>query len=346
MLQRKWLVAAVFAAMAVVGGIGWVSVNANRAERNRLEAQGTIEATEVSVAPEMSGRVIEVLVQEGQQVKAGDPVARLDPSLLAEQVKQAEAAADTARARVSQAEAALSLVQSQVHGQILQAESAVASAQANLDNARSNWERVRKLFEQGAVPAQQRDTAETAVRVAEAQYEGAVTALKVANAGTDQIDAKRRELEAAKSQQQQAEAALAYARGQQGKAELVAPISGYVLRRHVEPGEFTGPGSPVATLVDPADTWLNVYIPETDIGLVHVGQEVQVQVDSFPGRNFGAEVSEISSRAEFTPKNIQTKKERVNMVFRVKLRLLNDTGELKPGMPADAYWPVSQVQGQ
>ena len=109
-----------------------------------------------------------------------------------------------------------------------------------------------------------------------------------------------------------------------------------VLRKNLEPGATVAPGAAVLTLVDPATIWLRGYVSEVDLGRIKLGQPARISVDAFPGQAFEARVTEIASEAEFTPRNVQTAKERVNLVFRVKLTVSQPDERLKPGMPADA----------
>ena len=119
-------------------------------------------------------------------------------------------------------------------------------------------------------------------------------------------------------------------------SNLYAPISGVVLVKNTEAGEFIVPGGAVATLGDVAKPWLKAYINEADLGRVKLGQKVSVTTDSYPGKVYPGKIIFISSEAEFTPKNVQTAKERVKLVYRIKVNMENPHGELKPGMPADA----------
>jgi HlyD family secretion protein len=141
---------------------------------------------------------------------------------------------------------------------------------------------------------------------------------------------------AAESQLAEAGAAAALSRARLAEATITSPVTGLVLRKNVERGETVNPGTSLLTLMDPTDMWLRAYVSETDVGKVRVGQRAAIRVDAYPGRVFDATVSEVGSEAEFTPRNVQTKKERVNLVFRVKLAVKNGEGILKPGMPADA----------
>jgi HlyD family secretion protein len=131
-------------------------------------------------------------------------------------------------------------------------------------------------------------------------------------------------------------AGLSLAETRLGQATLTAPMSGLVLAKHAEPGEMLAPGAPVVTIARMDEVWLRGYIPEADVGRVVIGQRARVTADAWPGRALEGRVSFISSEAEFTPKNVQTEKERVKLVYRIKITLPNPKGELKPGMPVDA----------
>ncbi len=134
----------------------------------------------------------------------------------------------------------------------------------------------------------------------------------------------------------QARAALALAETRLADSVLRAPVGGVVLSHHAEAGEYAAPGVPVVTIGDLSRPWIRCWLEEPDLGRVRLGQEVRVTADSLPGRVFTGRVSFISSEAEFTPKNVQTREERSRLVFRMKVAVGNPDGLLKPGMPVDA----------
>jgi HlyD family secretion protein len=195
----------------------------------------------------------------------------------------------------------------------------VEAARAETRQAR---ERLR-LLEAGPRPDQ--------VEAARAEVRAARERLALVEAGPrpDQVDTARAQLA-------QAEATLVQARARLADTRIEAPMDGVVLRKNLEPGATASPGAAIVTLVDPSDIWLRAYIAETDLGRVRIGQTASVTVDAFPGQPFEGRVTEIASAAEFTPRNVQTQKERVTLVFRVKVAIANPDGRLKPGMPADA----------
>jgi HlyD family secretion protein len=195
----------------------------------------------------------------------------------------------------------------------------VEAARAEVRQAR---ERLR-LLEAGPRPDQ--------VEAARAEVRAARDRLALLEAGP-----RPAQVDGARAQVAEAEAALAQARARLGDLRLEAPMDGVVLRKNLEPGATAAPGVAVVTLVDPADLWLRAYVAETDLGRVRVGQAARITVDAFPGQPFEGRVAEIAAQAEFTPRNVQTQKERVNLVFRIKIAITSPDGRLKPGMPADA----------
>jgi len=177
-------------------------------------------------------------------------------------------------------------------------------AEANLSNAQKNLNRVRDLFKSGSVSRSKMDDALTAYRVAKSQYD--------------------------------------YIRASIDQAVLYAPVDGIVLEKNLEVGEMAFPGTPVVTIANLEKPWINIYVRETKLGLLKHGQKAEVFVDSFPDTPFSARVASISNKAEFTPKTIQTKEERVKLVYAVKLIVDNPGMKLKPGMPADAVVHVEE----
>lgn len=237
------------------------------------------------------------------------------------------------------------------------ADANVQSAEAALAYAESNFKRLESLFNEGAVSAQQwdaaravmvaamaqRDVARAQQEAARAQLRAGQAALEQAHAALQAAEASRRtivirqeEAAAARAAVAQSGAGLQLAQITRGQAVLRAPIAGTILSRSVEVGDLLMPGAPVLTIADLSRPFLRVFISDSDLGRVALGQPVEITVDAFPGRVFQGRVSEISSRAEFTPGNVQTKEERVKLVFAVKVSAENQQGVLKPGLPADA----------
>jgi HlyD family secretion protein len=241
--------------------------------------------------------------------------------------------------------------------EIEQARSAVKSAEATRVWTEREFERIKSLYDRDLVAAADKDRAWQTFEVARMQERTAREQLALVLAGprNEQVEAARAEVRAARerlrlieagprpgqvdtarAQLVQAEAALAQARARLADTRIEAPMDGVVLRKNLEPGATAAAGAAIVTLVDPTDLWLRAYIAERDLGRVRVRQTARVTVDSFPGQPFEGRVTEVASEAEFTPRNVQTQKERVNLVFRVRIAIANPDGRLKPGMPADA----------
>jgi HlyD family secretion protein len=160
-----------------------------------------------------------------------------------------------------------------------------------------------------------------------------------------QVTAATAALEQAKSGAQQAQDAVAQAQAnldllnaQVGKLEVKAPQDGVILTRNIQPGEYVQPGAAALTMGDISHLTITVYVPEDRYGQIHLGQNASMSVDSFPGEEFGAQVSYISDQAEFTPRNVQTVEGRSSTVYAVKLNVNDPKGQLKPGMPADVVF--------
>src|SRR5438552_956510 len=264
-----------------------------------------------------------------------------------------EALLTQARAQIESAAAALEAGRASLRA----AEANVQVAETNLARAESDLQRLEALYRDGAVSAQQLDTARSAVKAAEAQrdaaraqrdaarvqlsaaaavVEQARAGLAVAEANRQTIAIREQDVAAARAQLAQARAVLQQAEILRGNTILTAPFAGVVVAKHVEIGDLVAVGAPVLTIADLSQPYLRVFISETDLGRVTLGQPVDVRVDAFRGRVFHGTVMEISDHAEFTPGNVQTREERVNLVFAVNVQLSNQDGVLKPGLPADA----------
>lgn len=179
---------------------------------------------------------------------------------------------------------------------------------------------------------------------AEAAYQTAQVEVAVAQAQLDLLKAgaRKEQIAVAQAQVEQAEAVLASLNVQRDKRTLLAPLAGWVVEQPAHEGEMATPGAPLMTLADVTDVTLTIYVPEPDIDTLSIGQQVDVFVDAFPGEAFAGRLIFINDEAEFTPKNVQTKEERINTVFAVKIKLDNEDQRLKPGMPADAIFDTRQ----
>ncbi len=296
-----------------------------------LAVSGTIEADDVRVSSLVGGRVAEVMGDEGQQVEAGQVLLRFDPADIELQARQARAALAMAQAQLDLAAAGARPEDIASARELYnQAQTAEAAAQGDLD-------RVSSLEGSGGVTGKQADDAQTRYDVAVYQTRAARQQYNKALRG-----ARPEELKMAEAGVSQAQAAVDLAEKKLTDCEVVAPLSGTVVHRLVASGEVAGPGATLFVVQDLSTVRLTVFVPELDVGAVRLGDPVAVTIDSLPDRTFPGRVSRIRDEAEFTPKNVQTKDERVKLVFGVEVELDNADGYLKPGLPADAVIGAGQ----
>lgn len=263
-------------------------------------SSGVLEATEVRLSPALAGPILELRAQEGATVAAGDTLLVLDGDL----------------ARLERQRTAAGLVT--LAARRLRAVDGLEEADAALGLAQRSQARLEVLRAQGSASEQQLDEATTALERARRAKSGLRHELAA-------LDAERAALEAALAVQDRRLADLV----------LLAPSAGTVLERYAEPGEWIVPGQPALRLGDLSELDLRFYVDEADLGGVRLGQSLQVAVDAFPGESFPAQVAWISAEAEFTPKNVQTREARSQLVFAVRARVANPQGRLAIGMPAE-----------
>ncbi|MHB9022561.1 MAG: HlyD family secretion protein [Armatimonadota bacterium] len=240
-----------------------------------------------------------------------------------QEVQQAQAAVEIARQRLQEAQTGAR------PEEIREASAAVEAARQQLEQAKN-----------GPRPQERRD-AQAAVAAAQAQANAARATLDLALAGP-----RQQTLDAAKARVAQAQGNLKTAQASAGQTKILAPSSGRVTLRNAEPGELVTPGMPIIRLAKLETVWMRIYVPEKQIGRVHIGQTADIITDAYTDKQYTGRVIEISQEAEFTPKNVQTKEERVKQVFGVKIEIENPDKELKPGMPGDAIIHVGRLKDE
>jgi membrane fusion protein YbhG len=290
---------------------------------------GNIEAHESLVGFKVAGRIVQLPVEEGQAVAAGQLLAQLDGGDYRQQVN-----VDEANVGVRDAQLHLALAGSRSQD-IDAAQQSVRDAQADLAEKKKDLARYESLYRKDEIPGQVRDRAQTAVERAQANVDRLQQIYNKLLEGT-----RKEQIAVDQATLRHAQQALDLSRIRLGYTELIAPMAGVILVREAELGEVMSPGAPVVTLANLDDVWVRVYVPETQLGRVRMGQEVAVGTDTFPGKRYRGRIAFISSEAEFTPKTVQTEQERVTLVYRVKVDVENPNHELKPGMPADVYIPL------
>ena len=358
-MNRKRLIVIVLIAAALgvtVYAAGWFRHD------SALQGSGTVEAHDVRVGSKIAGRIDKVLVREGERVEAGQILITFDDKELLASLEQARAAAEKsvrgyrpeeiaeARATLEQAKADFDMHKNGYREEDIDAaEADVQRAKADEARTHLDFDRYESLAKKDLVSKQQRDTAEANWKVAlaqldnarhkltelqrgfrpeeiagsEARYHQALATLEKYEHGN-----RREDVEAAK-------AALAYDEARYRERQVVAPNAAFVEVLDVRPGDLVAPNTPVATLLEPDQIYVRIYIPETELGHVKVGQNAEIHVDSFPNKAFAGVVEQINQQAEFLPRNVQTREERVHQVFGVKVRINDPSGQVRAGMAAD-----------
>ena len=302
--------------------------NGTRAEN--LVLSGNIEVTDAQLGFKIPGRVVERFVSEGDRITAGQLVARLDDIEQKEQVT-------FRRAELAAAEAALAALQAGSRPEEIAAgQASLRSAEAECDRARLDFARQKELRGKDAIADRELEASQAQLNVAEARASEAAERLKLVQAGPRSEDIAQ-----GRARVEQSRAAVALAETQVDNTRLSSPLAGIILSQNIEPGEYVSPGTPVVTVADTAHVWVRAYVNQTDLGRVRLGQKIVVRTDTIPNKSYEGTVGFIASEAEFTPKTVQTTKERVKLVFRIKIDLANPNDELKPGMPADAFIPAA-----
>ncbi|HBV96547.1 MAG: secretion protein HlyD [Peptococcaceae bacterium BICA1-7] len=295
-------------------------------DSNGIQASGTIEATEVNLTARLPGTLEFVSVKAGDEVKKGQVVSKIIRTDLLSQ-KERDALG------VQKAEAQLNDLASGARVQeIAEARAAEGTARANYDRANTDYSRAEQLLQGGAISQADFEKAETALQIAKSQLDSARARLALLESGSrpDQVEAARIELERSRT-------ILAATQSLLEDTNIASPIDGTVATRNYEPGEFVSTGAAVATVSDLKDLWIRVYISTDDLPAIRLGQEVSFTVSGTPDI-FKGTVMEIASKGEYTPKMIQTKQERTNTVYAVKIKIDNSQGVFKPGMPADVIF--------
>ena len=324
--MKRLIPVLVLLAAAIAAGVYLYPRLTKKSEpENQITLSGNIEAHESLVSFKVQGRIVDLPVEEGQSVEQGTLLARLDDADYRQKVR-----IDEATVHVRESNLALTLAGTREQ-EIKASQQTMLDAEADLQEKKIDDERAQRLFSKDEVSAQDRDLADTALKRAEAIFRAAQQRYNEAVEGS-----RKEDVVIARANLGEAYASRGLSRVNLDYTILRAPTAGVITVRQAEVGEVVVPGAPVVTLSDLDHIWLRAYIAETDLGRIRWGQEATITTDTYPGKQYHGRISFISSSAEFTPKSVQTYKERVTLVYRIKIDVDNPNHELKPGMPADA----------
>jgi HlyD family secretion protein len=309
-----------------------------------------VKAGQLTARLESTDLVQEVALRRADAENAQAALDELRAGFRREDVAQGEAAAQQAQARLDE------MLAGSRPQEIAAAQATVDRAKAETVRAQADAARYQPLVKKDEVSQQQYDAVRTTYETAVARQKEAEEQFKLVKEGPrrEQIEqaraallqarerfrllrngSRQEDIEQARARLAVAQAALAEAETRLSYATVVCPLTGVVLSKNIEPGEYVSPGTPVVTVADLENIWVRAYVNETDLGRVKVGQRARVTSDSYPHKVYDGRLAFVASQAEFTPKTVQTEKERVKMVYRVKVDITNQNMELKPGMPAE-----------
>jgi len=359
MNRKLILILAVVAAGVLIAAVysgGWLHLD------SALQGSGTVEARDTRVGSKIGGRIDKVLVREGDHVTPGQVLITFDDKELIASLQQSRAAAEKAERgsrpeEIAEARAAAAQAKAEYEQRVNgYRKEDIAAAQADLDRAKADenrahldFQRYDALAKKDLVSKQQRDTAEAAWRIAVATVQNAQQKLDQLQSGyrPEEIASMQARYQQAQATLDKlahgnrredvdaAKAALSYDEARFRERQVVSPSAAIVEVLDVRPGDLVAPNTPIATLLEQDQIYVRIYIPETEIGRVKVGQKAEVRVDSFPKKVFDGEIEQINQQAEFLPRNVQTREERVHQVFGVKVRINDPSSQILAGMAAD-----------
>lgn len=328
-MKRKIVIVLVLAAVIITAaGLTWHWLR-RRGASGELVLFGNVDLRQAALAFNNSERIASVLVQEGDHVRRGQVLARLDISRLKPQADQAQAVAEAQRQAVER------LRNGNRPEEVAQARANLESAKADAANAKLQYDRLKNVAQSSAgraVSQQDLDNARAALDVADAKLAVNQKALDLEVAGP-----RKEDIAQAEAQLRGDEAQVRLLQQSLADAQLLAPLDGVIRSRLMEPGEMASPQKPVFSLAIINPKWVRAYVSEPDLGKVHPGMTASVAVDSFPGRRFEGWVGFISPMAEFTPKTVQTEELRTSLVYEVRVFVKDPSDDLRLGMPATVY---------
>ena len=335
----------------IIAGLGWFfwRQQTSKIPDGFLLANGRIEGREVNISSKVQGRIMNLYADEGDTVKKGQILAALESDQIKAQVSAAQENLKIAQHQQEQAYLDLDYTRNN-------SETTIWGAQAGLDNAKAqlakalsvneiaqrNYQRYWQLHQDGAISTLEFDNRKLDYDSSSANVEAAVQVQEAAKANlgtaltsTIAVGVKQKQFETSQTNVYAVQAKVQELSANQQELQVTAPIDGTVITRPVEAGQVVNAVSPLFVLVDLKNIYMKIYVPEPQIGKIKLGSEARVYVDAYPDRYFSGKVTKISDQAQFTPKNVETKEERVKLVFAIEVSIENENGSLKPGMPGD-----------
>lgn len=304
------------------GGVWYALARSRHSDEGILQLHGNVDIREVNLGFRVAGRIKEVLRDEGDEVKMGEPLARLDDEPYRHELEESRGRAGSLGARLALLEAG------NRPQEIAQAQAQVHEREVTAANAERIYKRKEELFASKTISIQERDDAEASYREAKARLNSSREQLNLLEAGFRVEDIAQ-----AKADLARAQASLASAELRVEDSILKSPADGVVLTRAQEPGAILPVGATVLTVSLRQPVWVRAYVQEPDLGRIHPGMKVEIHSDSNPARAYTGTIGYISPRAEFTPKNVETSELRTSLVYRLRVVVENADEGLRQGMP-------------
>lgn len=345
MISARKRISILVVVLLVVGGFfAWRSLRKKHAPADSITLYGNVDIRQVQLAFNDSDRIDKLLVDEGSVVRKGELIGQLAQQRFSDAVARDRAIAGAQQQVVARLRAGSRPEEiAAARAEVAAAQADVHAARANVNNAKLLYDRREALAKQQYVSLQLRDDAERAYLTQKANLaarrqvlEAKEQALRLALKGP-----RKQDIAAAEATLKADEAALTLAERKLADTRLIAPASGVIQSRILEPGDMATPNTPVFTLALDNPVWVRAYLPEPEMGKVATGMRAWVEVDSFPGKRFPAWVGYISPVAEFTPKNVETTELRSQLVYRVRVYACNPEHRLRLGMPATVVIPLN-----
>lgn len=328
----------VFIALIAAGGFYFAkSFFLKKEPANIISTSGRIEGDEFNAASKIYGKVEKIFVQEGQNVKSGEIIAELSSRQSRANLASAEKDILVWKNKLNQANLSFNQTQAITTATIHQAKANLKKARANLAYNEKEYARYKNLFKEDAVPKTKFDAVETQYITAKEEYCLAQKELEKTLAGSYDVEQKQIDIKISAEMTAKAKAASEGAKADLEDSKIYAPADGVVISKIVEQGEVISGGTPVITIINPDNLYLRVFLPTEKAGKIKIGNSAEIIPDAFPNEKFKGCVYKISQKAEFTPKNVETKEQRSKLVFEIKIRIEdNKDRKLKAGMPAEA----------
>jgi HlyD family secretion protein len=331
-MKKKRIIGFIILVLIICGVGVAVYLSIHHKTTGNLQLYGNVDIRQVQLAFHATGRVRQLLFEEGDPVKSGQLVAELDPVRYRAAVGQAAGELATQRQTLAR------LLAGSRPEEIEQARARVRAAEATLKDAQATYQRTEALVRDQYLSRQKLDNDEKSLKSAAANLDDARQALALAIEGP-----RKEDIAAERARVKADEAALSLAERQLFDTKLYAPSPGVIQDRILEPGDMAFPETPVYTLALTNPVWVRAYISEPDLGKINLGMSAEVSTDSYPGKVYEGWVGFMSPTAEFTPKPVETTDVRTKLVYQVRIYVCNPQNELRLGMPATVLIPLNQT---